>query len=223
MPKPSDICSNGATIGTTTCTGESACPATYPGSSTWTKYSLFPTCYYNVALDRYAWLYNYNSAVFSTADKCVLSDPASYLRSGQCDGSIGGIYKTCCNNSGGGMSSQACVQIQPYSGAPYPPYDGVCPSGSYSVTCGYSGAQMPTCGPSACGATPTPTPILCSNGDPCDPGQVGTTTCTGPGDLKTCYNFGGTYCWAYSGSTGTGACCSGTRNVCISGTTCTLP
>jgi hypothetical protein len=242
-PKPPSLCSNGASIGTTTCAGESACPSQYPGSNTWTKYALEPNCQYNpFANPRYAWLYNYNSAVYSIADKCTPSDGASYLRSGYCDGSIGGIYKTCCNNSGGGMASASCVQVQPYSGAPYPPYDGVCPSGSHSVTCGYAGAEKPTCGPSACGdvptATPTPSPSptpttnLCYSGDPCTAGQVNSSVCSGTGVSKTCYNFGGTYCWwpttcqsgtaCYAGVCRVGCAEGATQSICIEGTSCNL-
>lgn len=242
-PKPASICSNGASIGTTTCAGESACPSQYPGQSTWTKYALEPNCQYNAFADPpNAWLYNYDSAVYSIADKCTPSDGASYLRSGYCDGSIGGIYKTCCNDSGGGMASQSCVQVQPYSGAPYPPYDGVCPSGSHTVTCGYAGAEQPTCGPSACGSvstptptptttTPTPTTSFCTYGE-CSAGQANTTVCSDSSSTKTCYNFGGTYCWwpttcsagttCSSGSCVVGCANGSTRSICTEGTSCNL-
>ena len=236
LARPSSFCSNGSTVGTTTCTSEPACT----GGSVWTKYSLLGCYPHTSQFDQYDWLYNYNSAVYSTADKCTPSDGASYLRSGYCDGSIGGIYKTCCNNSGGGMASQSCVQVQPYSGAPYPPYDGVCPSGSHSVTCGYAGAEKPTCGPSACSVAPTPVPTTptpvptgsCYSGDPCTAGQVGSSVCSGTGVAKTCYNFGGTYCWwpttcsagtaCYAGACRVGCAEGTTQSICIEGTSCNL-
>lgn len=171
-PRPSNICSNGSPVGTTTCAGETACI----GGDTWAKYSLLGCYVNNLADDIHAWIYNYNAAVYSTADKCSNGSnnppPEAYLRSGSCSGSIGSIYKTCCSNTtpsyvindprsgmGGGNS---CVSIVPFSGAPYPPYDGVCPGGSTSKKCGYTdpdtGEVYPACGQETCGPLPTPTP-----------------------------------------------------------------
>lgn len=232
-------CYNSEAVGVTNC--GMACPAG-AGSSAWTKYQ-FAGCQIIEkgsfgADDTCATIAQEVSAVYSTADKCTPSDGASYLRGGNCSGAIGGIYKTCCNDSGGGMASQSCVQVQPYSGAPFPPYDGVCPSGSHSVTCGYAGAEKPTCGPSACSAAPTATPSptptagLCISGDPCTAGEVNTKVCSGSGVTKTCYNFGGTYCWwpttcsagttCSSGNCVVGCANGSTQSICIQSTTCNL-
>lgn len=127
-------CWNSQSVGSTDCGNPCS------GGSPWTKYQ-YDACYviaydsFGIPYDFQAW-YTESGVVYSTADKCVPSDGA-YLRPGFCDGSIGpSVYKVCCNNSGGGVASGACQQIVPYSGAPYPPYDGVCPAGSYSTSPG---------------------------------------------------------------------------------------
>jgi len=238
-----DFCWNSESPGVSTC-GAPCSDINGSFGAAWSKYS-FSKCYQvspETAFEEEDCRsgFQYSSVVYSTADKCVQSDGASYLRSGYCSGATGGIYKTCCNNSGGGMANQVCSQVTPSSGAPG--LDGVCPSGSHSVTCGYAGAEKPTCGPSACGdvptATPTPSPSptpttnLCYSGDPCTAGQVNSSVCSGTGVSKTCYNFGGTYCWwpttcqsgtaCYAGVCRVGCAEGATQSICIEGTSCNL-
>ena len=129
--------------------------------SAWTKYS-YDNCYETREDARTrestscTSLYTKTSAVYSTADKCSNGqDPPNprepYLNSGNCSGTIGGRYKTCCTNDTPSLVSRSsCVAVTPYSSAPYPPYDGVCPAGTTGKFCGFGG--YPACGQSACGS-----------------------------------------------------------------------
>lgn len=159
--------------------------------SPWTKYQA--VC---VNLDpesvtcSYVWVVA--SQVCATADKCVTSD-GPYLRAGFCSCATGGIYKVCCNNTGGGVAGGACVQVS--NDGIDPPWEGICPAGSYSVF----GSDASAC-PVA--ATPTPTPAPCTN-----------TCATSISPGSNCsYNSGGdawcqdqpngnqdAYCWNCSG------------------------
>lgn len=198
-------CFNSASAGSTDC--GTACD----GGNAWSKYSYSNICYLESTsidpgtgqtINRCRPVYSYDSAVYSTADKCSdgSNSPPSepYLRAGRCDGSIGGIYKTCCSNTSPSyVSSSSCVAVTPASGAPTPPMDGVCPGGTHSVQCGFGG--LPSCGQEACGPLPPPPPppppagCNCSYPEDCTTtdGRAGTWWCGGINDGGTCRYDGG--------------------------------
>lgn len=158
-------CYNSADVGVTDC--GTACN----GGTAWSRYA-YDDCYNSDVANKCIAEYNYANAVYSTADKCYdgsLSIPPNYpyLKHGNCNGSIGGVYKTCCNRNGT-LSANSCKAVPPYSGAPKPPYDGECDNAT-PVMCGVSSAtcaEVPagyycttnSCGEAACGIfAPAPT------------------------------------------------------------------
>lgn len=223
----SGYCWNNGVVGASTTCGDT-CPAGN-GGQVWTRYQ-YATCYLDpnssITDPNCINWYSFLSNACSTGDKCgdaSGNNTGPYLNAGLCDCSVGGQYKTCC--SGSVVSSNSCVQQIPQG--PYPPYNGVCPSGTTTVPCGtdpsiYSamGYSYPTggvsCGTPACQlflGTPTPSPTgtgyNCVNNSSC---QASTN---GPGTYSTlsnCQAACGTSCPTYAppAPTGTFSCPYGT-------------
>ena len=176
-PAPS-ICWNSEAPGVTDC--GSACPAA--GGDPWTKYEN-KGCFGDPAVEgRCTVYYAKLQQVCSTGDKCTDSHPL--LNSGRCDCSVGGIYKTCCSNSGG-VAGNSCVEYAVDD--TNPPWEGMCPAGSYETFCGYGG--YPACGAAACGTSypyPTPDYTYPTPAGPTCTGRYDVTCCDGSTDSLTC-------------------------------------
>lgn len=137
------------------------CGTACAAGEAWTKY-IYSGCYYDIFdPENYLPVYLTTSdLVCSTADK-YNSDFPSQMNSGKCDCSVGGRYKTCCNEANQVPAVSYSIQD------PYPPDEAVCPTESSTILCG---SGYPTaCGQAACNtlvaptSTPTPTP---EPGDP---------------------------------------------------------
>jgi len=65
----------------------------------WSRYD--PYCRFDktddIGNEKCSWVYVLGGQSYSTADKCIGAETG--LRWGNCDGSYGGIYKTCCQRS----------------------------------------------------------------------------------------------------------------------------
>lgn len=98
--------------------------------------------------------------ICSTADKCV-SPSDNGLKWGNCDCSVGSLYKVCCRSDG---SRAPCSQLN-LDGRDPP--EGVCSSGSTTVSgtscpCNCSGWALGSCGASGCGSQQRPRIRSCS-------------------------------------------------------------
>ena len=232
--------SNGCAVNGNTCNngpyaGNSGnCGTACQGGNAWTKYNYSSCSQISFTCDSFGECtevctanYKLGGSVCSTGDKCVSGE--SGLRSGSCEcGGYGtSTYKYCCNATG---NSEACIAAGTQD-ASFPP-EGQCPGG-YIVD--GSRVRSSACTPiitSTPTPSPTPTTNLCYSGDPCTAGQVGSSVCSGTGVSKTCYNFGGTYCWWPTTCFGGTACYAGvcragcaegtTQSICIEGTSCNL-
>lgn len=140
---PYASCWNDEAVNVTHC-GPLACP----DGSAWTKYN-YDGCATNISLESLGVCIPYftstgTSPVYSTADKCIPSD-GPYLRAGYCDGSYSSSpYKVCCDPSGG-VASGVCVQVA--NDTTNPPWEGVCPAGSYSTSPGVTTCPVAFPGP----------------------------------------------------------------------------
>ena len=173
---------NSGNCGLPTCTGGQA----------WMKYEL--TCVYKELTGEYNGYYQQGGAVCSIADKCDDGNGnriGPYLRTGFCNCTAGGIYKTCCSNSSPSyVSGGSCMQVS--ADNTNPPYEGVCPGGTHSVQCGFGG--NPSCGQEACGPLPPPPPppppagCNCTYPEDCTTtdGRAGTWVCGGKSDGGVC-------------------------------------
>lgn len=208
------VCSEGASAGTTTCTGETACVG---ASATWTKYNR-AGCFLDDNTGIPTWVYDYSSVVCSTGDKCVSGETG--LRSGQCDcGYSSSDYKYCCDSTG---TPEACIQSGTQDTS-YPP-EGQCPGG-YIVD--GSRVRDSSCVPITITPTPSPSPGVCQWGS-CAPPNA--TQCWGATTFQqTCQSTTSGWCWsAPSACSQSGYACTGGQCLptapptCINGQTRTV-
>lgn len=108
----------------------------------------------------YSWYYQKIDDICSTADKCV-SPSDNGLKWGNCNCSVGSLYKVCCRSDG---SRGPCKQLN--LDGRNPP-EGVCSSGTTTVKgtscpCNCTSWTLGNCGASGCSSTQRPKIRTCS-------------------------------------------------------------
>jgi len=166
-------------------TDSGGCGTACQAGKAWSKYDKYTSCFKGYEPSGYSWYsgdicLKYLAYNCSTADKCVNTSDNG-LKWGNCDCSVGSLYKVCCKDDG---SRAPCKQLDQDG---IDPKEGVCSSGSTTVkgtSCPQTATPTPTPTPQP-GATPTPTP---KPGEPTPTPKPGAPTPTPApgGDIIMC-------------------------------------